>query len=473
MVFSSTVFVFQFLPICLAIYFGVWWASRKLLFANLALIALSLAFYLIGSGYLVLLLLFSIVLNFGLGRLIVRTQGPRRKLYLAAGIVANLAILIYFKYAGFILGSIAGAAAAAGVNLPLHTLSIALPVGISFYTFMGISYLVQVYGSRDDAPNVLDFALYLSLFPHLVAGPIVRFSELRDAIVERTVGSEIFFEGVFRFSMGMARKVVIADTLALQADRIFALPPSELTPAIAWTGAVCYAFQIFFDFSGYTDMAIGLAKMLGFNFPENFNQPYTAASVTEFWRRWHMTLTRWFRDYVYIPLGGNRRGGARTYLNLFTVFFLCGLWHGAAWTFVAWGMYHGVLLVIERALKTTVGFSARGLGGIVVTFVLVTFGWVFFRSTTIVGAFAFLGRMLGLGAQTIANHQLADFLTPSTITYLALAAVLAFGPSYFWNRLQDNTRTICFKGAFATLALFLSVAYVSETTFRPFIYFRF
>jgi alginate O-acetyltransferase complex protein AlgI len=249
-----------------------------------------------------------------------------------------------------------------------------------------------------------------------------------------------------------------------------------MTPAIAWLGVLCYDFQIFYDFSGYTDMAIGLAQMLGFRFPENFNQPYTAASVTEFWRRWHMTLTRWFRDYVYVPLGGNRSGGARTYLNLFVVFFLCGLWHGAAWTFVVWGMYHGILLVIERLLRNRFNFQARGLAGVIVTFLLVSIGWVFFRSTSIVGAFHYLAVMAGVGAgAALTPHYLTDFLTASTAFYLVVAAIFAFVPSGFADRFGAGARTgvALAKGSFSVAALLLGIAYVSETTFRPFIYFRF
>jgi alginate O-acetyltransferase complex protein AlgI len=237
---------------------------------------------------------------------------------------------------------------------------------------------------------------------------------------------------------------------------------------------LCYSFQIFYDFSGYTDMAIGLAKMFGFRFPENFDQPYTAANVTDFWRRWHMTLTRFFRDYVYIPLGGNRAGALRTYVNLFAVFFLCGLWHGAAWTFVAWGMYHGILLVIERIMKQRAHFQPQGFVGVAVTFVLVAFGWVFFRSDSIADAFHFMGAMLGIGAHGLpATPYLSDILTASTAFYLVVAAVLGFLPAGFGQRFADGARFALAKGGFAIVALLLSIAYVSETTFRPFIYFRF
>lgn len=485
MIFSSTVFLFQFLPVALLLYYTTVLIFRKQQYANAILVLVSLAFYYLGSGYLVLLILASIGTNFGLGRLIARSEGRPQKEYLAAGIIANLGVLMYFKYAAFLLHTATSVAALFGSNVVAPAIEIALPVGISFYTFMSISYLVDVYKDRNDARSLGDYAVYLSLFPHLVAGPIVRYSELRSSIVERNVSADMFLHGMFRFSIGVARKVIVADSLAVVADRIFALPQAELTTSIAWLGVVAYAFQIFYDFSGYTDMAIGLAKMFGFTFPENFNQPYTAGSVTEFWRRWHMTLTRWFRDYLYIPLGGNRVGSTRTYVNLFAVFFLCGLWHGAAWTFVLWGMYHGLLLVVERVLKNRLGFEPRGPLGVIVTFVLVTVGWVFFRSTSIGGAFAYLATMLGAvnHANVLPTHAFGDFLTASTAFYLVIAICFALVPSEMLAPLKERSKAALArgsgfpfalaKGSVAVFALLLSIAYASESTFRPFIYFRF
>lgn len=477
MIFSSTVFLFQFLPAALAVYYAAVLVTRKHSYANAALLAISLLFYFIGSGYLVLLLVFSVVANFVFAKRISIAGGRSRKGYLTAGIATNLAILMYFKYAGFLLQSGAQLAAFLHIPLAVPVLEVALPVGISFYTFMSISYLIDVYKGGEDAASLPSYAVYLTLFPHLVAGPIVRYSELRDAIAGRHTTSEDFLAGIFRFSVGVARKVIIADSLALVADRIFALPSPALTPAVAWLGVVCYAFQIFYDFSGYTDMAIGLARMFGFRFPENFAQPYAAGSITEFWRRWHMTLTRWFRDYLYIPLGGNRRGGLRTYANLFIVFFLCGLWHGAAWTFVAWGIYHGLLLVIERVLKHRFGFEPSGIGGVLISFLLVTVGWVFFRATSIAGAAGFLSAMFTF--RTAGAAQLSDYLTASTIFYLAVAALFAVLPLGTFDRLVGAARSAASwkwqaaQGSLAVLILILSIAYVSETTFRPFIYFRF
>jgi alginate O-acetyltransferase complex protein AlgI len=474
LVFSSTFFLFEFLPVCLCVYFAALWLLRKLQFANGALICLSLIFYTIGSGQLVLILGASILFNFFLGRAIAHALPARfnPKALLAIGVTANIGALFYFKYAGFFIYTLDELLSRLGFHPPVSVLAIALPVGISFYTFMAISYLVDVHDTKTDARSLSDFAVYLSLFPHLIAGPIVRFSELRHQIIQRSISTDGFLEGIFRCSIGLTRKVIVADSLATQADRIFALPVTQLTPAIAWLGAICYAFQIFYDFSGYTDMAIGLAAMLGFRFPENFAQPYSAQSVTEFWRRWHMTLTRWFRDYLYIPLGGNRHGTARTYANLFTVFVLCGLWHGAAWTFVAWGVYHGALLVVERLLKNLWGYAPGGVPGVILTFVLVTIGWVFFRSSTIDGSFRYLGAMFGPARAAEVGPGLSEFLTPSTMFYLGISALFAFVPAVPSRVAMIGNRTIL-KGGFAIAAMVISIAYLSEQTFKPFIYFRF
>ena len=250
-------------------------------------------------------------------------------------------------------------------------------------------------------------------------------------------------------------------------------PPGQLTPTLAWLGALCYSFQIFYDFAGYTDMAIGLARMLGFHFPENFDQPYTAGSVTEFWRRWHMTLTRWFRDYVYIPLGGNRRGAVRTYVNLVVVFFLCGLWHGASWTFVVWGLYHGCILVGERVADRRFGLRPSGFVGALFTFAAVTIGWVFFRSPTIGSALSYLATMFSFGGPYAATSSLANLFTRSTLFYLTIAAIFAFVPSGVFAKAAGDGRFSPAKGAVAVVAIFLGIAYISETTFKPFIYFRF
>jgi alginate O-acetyltransferase complex protein AlgI len=354
-----------------------------------------------------------------------------------------------------------------------------LPVGISFYTFMAISYLVEVYRMPKDKASLLEFGTYLSLFPHLVAGPIVRFGEVAaDMRLRDRLTVDNFSRGIFRFTQGLGMKVLIADNLSPTADHIFGLNQSALGFATSWLGAICYTFQIYFDFAGYSAMAIGLALMLGFHFPENFNQPYIATSITEFWKRWHMSLSRWFRDYLYIPLGGNRNGNARTYLNLFIVFFVCGLWHGAAWTFVAWGFYHGVLLIAERFMKSNWNFEASGLLGVIVTFVLTIVGWVIFRSESLTACVGYLKVMFLLTdgpafAETAGT--LAEFMDSLVVVCLVAAALISFLPwQRFAAKLQsDSTGVLLGKVSLTAVALFFVATYAVGNTFKPFIYFRF
>jgi alginate O-acetyltransferase complex protein AlgI len=314
----------------------------------------------------------------------------------------------------------------------------------------------------------------------------VRFSEIKSDIESRHHNLDQFFDGTYRFCIGMGKKVLIANTLSVPADAIFALPADQLTTSLAWLGALCYSLQIFFDFSGYTDMAIGLALMLGFKFPENFSQPYRSSSVTEFWRRWHMSLTRWFRDYLYIPLGGSRRGRFQTFANLFIVFFLCGLWHGAAWTFVLWGMYHGLLLIMERMIGPS-GKLRSGIPGVFMTFILVTVGWVLFRSTTIEGAGQYLLTMFSFGSLFAASQSesttMQYHLTNNVVLALGIGIVLSF-----WKRgglvAGESIRSVgrpgrrvagptLARGLSALIVLLLSLAFLSDATYNPFIYFRF
>src|SRR6185312_8792171 len=344
MVFSSLLFIFVFLPVALAIFYGAALLTRQnRAVLSVLLTLLSLAFYLWGSGIMLLLLIASILFNWHLGERLASEASPAaKKRQLVLGIAVNTSALLYFKYCRFILDTI-GFLAHMPIAPNLHPY---LPVGISFYTFMAISYLVENYRSPRHRASFVEFGTFLSLFPHLVAGPIVRFNEIADDLRRKnSLNVDNFAQGIMRFAQGFGMKVLIADNLSPTVDRIFAAKPALLGPGAAWLGAVAYTFQIYFDFAGYSAMAIGLALMFGFHFPENFNRPYLAPSVTEFWRRWHMSLSKWLRDYLYIPLGGNRQGSLRTYANLFIVFAICGLWHGAAWTFVVWGMYQGVLLI--------------------------------------------------------------------------------------------------------------------------------
>jgi alginate O-acetyltransferase complex protein AlgI len=485
LLFSSNLFVFVFLPAILALYYcAVLIGGRKL--ANPALLAASLAFYAWGSGWVVIVLVGSILFNFTLGNAIATASDCYRRWLLGAAVAVNLAVLFHFKYSEFAYDNATALASRLGLTLPPPPTFPGLPVGISFYTFMAIAYLIDTHHRSARARSMSDFALFLSLFPHLVAGPIVRFSEIKSDIESRHHNLDQFFDGTYRFCIGMGKKVLIANTLSVPADAIFALPADQLTTSLAWLGALCYSLQIFFDFSGYTDMAIGLALMLGFKFPENFSQPYRSSSVTEFWRRWHMSLTRWFRDYLYIPLGGSRRGRFQTFANLFIVFFLCGLWHGAAWTFVLWGMYHGLLLIMERMIGPS-GKLRSGIPGVFMTFILVTVGWVLFRSTTIEGAGQYLLTMFSFGSLFAASQSesttMQYHLTNNVVLALGIGIVLSF-----WKRgglvAGESIRSVgrpgrrvagptLARGLSALIVLLLSLAFLSDATYNPFIYFRF
>lgn len=477
MVFSSLLFIFIFLPVALALFYGGVFATRhnKNIFYGL-LTFLSLAFYFWGSGKMVLLLVVSIGFNWFMGRRMTRSDAAdKKKSLLKVGIALNLSALLYFKYCRFILdtlGLLAGVALAPKLD-PY------LPVGISFYTFMTISYLVEVYRSPREQASLLEFGTYLSLFPHLVAGPIVRFSEIANDL--RKSGSltiNNFFEGIVRFSQGLGMKVLIADNLSPTVDRIFSLDQSELTFGVSWLGAFAYTFQIYFDFAGYSAMAIGLALMFGFHFPENFNRPYISPSITEFWRRWHMSLSRWLRDYVYIPLGGNKKGSVRTYINLFAVFFICGLWHGAAWTFVVWGLYQGLLLIFERILKNNLGYEASGIAGIVITFFLTIIGWVVFRSESFAQCGYFLKAMFSFPDElTVINlpNHLGGYVDSLLWLSLLAASLLSFFPfEKLSSKIRSDSMILLLGKTTATVAILLFVSlYAVGNSFMPFIYFRF
>ncbi len=376
MLFSSPIFLFLFLPILVSLYFLVPRGLR-----NPVLLLASLIFYAWGEGLYVLVMLAIIAVNYALGRLQDQAEGARlRRAILAAGIAVNLGVLISFKYANFLVANLDALLTALGLPA-IHLPPVHLPLGISFFTFHAISYIVDISRRQVQPGRPLNFALYMTIFPHSIAGPIVRYSDVADQIRDRSVTMNGFAEGARRFILGLAKKMLIANTLSQVADKVFGLPAGELTAGLSWLGVACYTLQIYFDFSGYSDMAIGLAKLFGIDFLENFDHPYVSRSVTEFWRRWHISLSTWFRDYVYIPLGGNRRGPLRLYANLLVVFCLCGMWHGASWNFLVWGLFHGGLLVVERLgygrrLQTRPAPLRHAY-----TMLLVMVGWVFFRAT--------------------------------------------------------------------------------------------
>ena len=447
---------------------------------NPALLVGSLGFYSIDGGYVTSVLLFSIFFNQIIGLAIHRVPPSSGRLSLVwFGVLANVAPLIYFKYWRFLLHIGHDALLPAGIQVMLSEGHVVLPAGISFFTFQGLSYLVDIY-RREVVPAayVVDFGMYHTLFPQLIAGPIVRYIEVEDRIRHRPVYLDDVEAGIIRFCWGLGKKIVVADSMGSLADHMFALPADQLTGSGAWIGALGYTLQIFFDFSGYSDMAIGLGRMLGFRFPENFAQPYRSLSITEFWRRWHMTLSRWFRDYVYLPLGGNRKGPVRTYINLFAVFLLCGLWHGAAYTFVVWGAYHGVLLVIERIVGRG-ATRAPPLPDVVrwaLTLLLIVVGWVIFRAASLDEAATMLKAMAGFGAR-VSNRNILAFVTADKITFFVIGAAISLSPTLSWIvDLPRQAETLLLASARRGLALGLfvySVILIAANGFNPFIYFRF
>jgi len=477
--FTEPTFLFVFLPILLGVYYV---SSTR--FRNWVLLIASVIFYARGAGSFTWLVLGSIVFNYLAALGIARHQGTRAAHRLLVATVAlNLAVLGVFKYAGFAVGNFNVVIASFGLR-PFAVPEILLPIGISFFTFHAISYVVDVY--RRDASaqkHPVEAALYLLVFPQLIAGPIIRYRQIAGQLSFRTNTTSDFAYGIRRFVIGLSKKMLIANTLAGPADQIFGMASGQVTAAHAWIGVVCYTLQIYFDFSGYSDMAIGLGRMFGFQFPENFAYPYIATSVQDFWRRWHMSLSAWFRDYVYVPLGGNRTSAARTYLNLVLVFFLCGLWHGASWTFVVWGLFHGAFLVIERAgLAGRLTRLPRPVRHAYVL-LIVMISWVFFRAASLPDAVSMLGAMFGGAATAPAAYAPAWYLNREVLLALA-AGIIGSTPVVPWiadrwlrigsagdERLAWLPSLVGAAALFTLLAASLSMS--AASTYNPFIYFRF
>ncbi len=467
MLFSSPTFLFVFLP---AVFLLNLLFRRKIAWSNALLIAASLLFYAWGEPVYILLMLATTVVCFALARGMERYPG-RKKLFAALGAIYGVGILAFFKYADFLLHSFS-----ALTGLPVALTGVALPIGISFFIFEAMSYVFDVYrGEAKAARNYFDVLLYISLFPQILAGPIVRYRDIEAQLRARDVSLEDMAEGFRRFSFGMAKKVLLANTLSLTANAVYALPEGSVNMPVAWLGAIAYLLQIYFDFSGYSDMAIGLGRAFGFRLRENFNYPYAALSMQDFWRRWHISLSTWFREYVYIPLGGNRRGKFRTGLNKLIVFILTGLWHGANWTFAVWGLYHGGFLMLESygALKPDKwpAFLRR-----LYTLLVVTVSFVLFRAETIGGALMMLERMFAGFAFTPGHAAvLSSLLSPLCVAALAIGALACapFARTLFEKRAERREGWAA-AGYFAAFALFaLSVLCLSSSTYNPFIYFRF
>jgi alginate O-acetyltransferase complex protein AlgI len=476
MLFTAPVFLFLFLPVVLVVYFVLPRALR-----NGFLLLASLFFYAWGEGAFVGVMLVSIAVNYGIGSALAGSRRPAALLGLA--IAFNLGLLGVFKYADFVAANWNTVAPTLGLPAlrlgPLH-----LPLGISFFTFHALSYLIDV--ARGAVPAQRDpvrFGLYITLFPQLIAGPIVRYRDIAAQLADREVDVARFASGVRRFVIGLGKKMLIANTVAGPADAIFAMSAGQLTMPLAWLGVVLYALQIYFDFSGYSDMAIGLGRLLGFEFLENFDHPYVARSLTEFWRRWHISLSRWFRDYLYVPLGGNRRRPARVYANLVVVFFLCGLWHGASWTFVVWGLFHGAFLVLERAGLGRVLARVPAVVARLYTLLVVGIAWVWFRAPTLGAALVVLRAMAGLGSAAAGSgHHLALYAR-SDVVLATVAGIVGAGPALSalergWAPADAGSpageilRPVVRLAGLA-LVFLASVLAMAANTYDPFIYFRF
>jgi alginate O-acetyltransferase complex protein AlgI len=479
MLFNSVTFLFFFLPIFLLAYFSL---PNRPAYRNAALLVASLTFYAWGELGYVALLIVSILTNFGFGLLVASPRDSVSRSALALGIGANLLLLANYKYRLFLLQTLEPVLALFGVTgiIPEHA---HFPIGISFFSFQAISYLVDV--RRGDAPverNLLTLATYIAMFPQLIAGPIVRFQTIFEELHARTQSLEKFERGIRCFAIGLAQKVLIADVLARPVDAIYALPVENLDAGLAWLGSISFSLQIYFDFAGYSNMAIGLGLMLGFHLPRNFDTPYASASIQEFWRRWHMTLSTWFRDYLYIPLGGNRLSPLLTYRNLVVVFLLCGLWHGANFTFVVWGLYHGAFLVAERVgLDSWLARSPRPIRH-VYTLLVVNAGFVIFRADTLGQAGDFFRAMVGFGLGDGVTEHVGIYLQPDIAIVLAVgclaSARLLIG---LGRRIERSVLSMmpaqtlrAVAAPVATLLVFLLVAMsLASGTHNPFIYFRF
>ena len=470
MLFSSTDFLFFFLPITIIIYFLFLRKTKKI--KNYFLLIMSLFFYSYGEPKLVLLLIGSIVINYIYGLLVdkYRERKGLSKLIITLMLISNLGVLVIFKYLGFLVSNIDNLL---GLSIPIP--QIALPIGISFYTFQAISYVLDVYRKNGKVQkNVLNVGLYLSFFPQLIAGPIVRYETIADQIEDRKENIQDFSQGVFRFLIGLSKKVLIANQMAIIADFTFDNNPTSV--AMAWFGAIAYMIQIYYDFSGYSDMAIGLGKMFGFKFNENFNYPYISKTITEFWRRWHISLSTWFRDYVYIPLGGSRVSKVRTVINLFIVWLLTGFWHGASWNFILWGLYFFIILMIE---KNIIDFDKKRsfvINGFMhcATLIIVLFGWVLFRAVGLENVIIYVKSMLGFMDIPLIDYNVTMYLAQKAI--FIIFGILFTMPIYTKiDKLCDENKFLGYIVApIIMICLYLiNVSFLVKGTYNPFIYFNF
>ncbi|MGM7634126.1 MBOAT family O-acyltransferase [Bacillus sp. Hm123] len=459
MVFSSLFFVFLFLPTVLLLYFIFPFKLK-----NLILLGFSLVFYAWGEPIYIFLMLISIVINYSMGLWI---EKKHSLIILWIGILLNLSIFGYYKYSGFIIENINGL-----FHTSFEIAELPLPIGISFYTFQAISYLIDVYRKDTEAQkNLINLSLYISLFPQLVAGPIVRYKEINEQLKYRVHTMDGFYEGFKIFTLGLGKKVIIANQMGLLADTIFDQPATELTTFLTWIGIIAYTLQIYFDFSGYSEMALGLGKMFGFQFPRNFNYPYISKTVGEFWRRWHMTLGNFFRDYIYIPLGGSRVQPIKIYRNLFIVWLLTGVWHGASWNFIVWGLFYGVLIALERgifgrALKAAPSFIQHSY--VVLAFII---GWVFFRSPDLTYAIDYLQKMFSFDFRFVAID--AEYYWKQFGLYMVIGIVASLPIYPKLMNLLKGTKRVLIESAYILLLFGFITIILMTSSYNPFIYFKF
>lgn len=472
MVFSSNVFLLYFLPLFLICYFV---CPKR--FRNYVILLFSIVFYGYGAPDFILWLLGSTIANFFLVKLMFKTEKkPLKKLYCGLAVSVSLGLLVYYKYANFFIDNLNALTGVFGAN-PIRMAKVLLPIGISFFTFQSITYVIDTYrGHNQPMEKLSDYIVYIMMFPQLIAGPIVRYCDIEGEIRHREYSVSEFLHGFFRFVIGLAKKVLIADVIGMQVDALLTAPYSTMDTGTAWITIAAYTMQLYFDFAGYSDMAIGLGRMMGFHFPENFDNPYNSSSITEFWRRWHITLGSFMRNYLYIPLGGNRCSKRRMFFNLWVVFLLSGLWHGASWNFVIWGAYHGLWLVLERMGLKKFYERIGKLPSVIITFVIAMVGWAIFRIEDLGDAFTFISRLFAFDFSSFNVSADAQFYT--TFIVALVFSFIALFP--FGKKLQDKIyyKEYSIAGtitawAFAIFMLFFCVAAVNSVGFSPFIYFRF
>ena len=461
MVFSSGVFLLVFLPITFIV--NLFLSTKQ---SNIWLLIASLLFYAWGEPFFVFLMILSIIVNWLVGMGIAKSKGKIKSFILTLGIVFDLGFLGYYKYAGFVVSLLNRIVHHEIMSVP----QIALPIGISFFTFQAISYIVDVYRKDTEySKSVVNVALYIAFFPQLIAGPIVKYRDINQQIEKRQANWVKVSNGFRRFIYGLAKKVLVSNVLGLCVDTIYSNDLSFIDYKVAWIGALAYTFQIYYDFSGYSDMAIGLGKMFGFDILENFNYPYVSKSISEFWRSWHISLGSWFREYLYIPLGGNRKGEIRTYINLCIVFFLTGLWHGANLTFVFWGLYHGFFRIIER-LGFDKWLKKHNVLATIYCFLVVNFGWVIFRSTSIINSLRYLARMILPFKYNNSTLEMYTFLNLKVV-FIGVVAIL--GAGCVPKKIADKWKNSIPEAIYCVVLLILCLASIASNTYNPFIYFQF